>query len=479
MREKRLPAGEPREYDAAYYHHQLPGGMVTTTQRMLEEIRRPELFDAVLDEVVRVRAEMGYPILVTPVSQLIAYQATRNVIDSERWLNVSDETVRYFLGHYGEFAAPPDPDVADRVLSLPKVDALRDAHPVSLDGARARFGERISEEELLLRLTMPAEQVDAMRAAPPIADKPLGAPVSARAPIVRLLREVERRRSISYLRVRKGDDLVVWRRALDRVRAFVFDIDGTLVHRAGPEEVHAIPGARDVLDRVAASGRPFAVFTNGSHVAPDAFARRAAGRRAAGRGRAGDHAALLRAGVPRAPERRARAADRDRAGARVSRGFRRAARRRRRAPADAVFVAHPARADFDELERAARAVLAGARLLTGSYVPAYAGANGPILSRGAMLTAAIAKASGARPIVVGKPSRAAVRELSRRLGVPSQEVAVVGDDFGLDVALGRLGDSTTVLVRSGISASLDLARIPETRRPDHTIGSVAELLGWL
>src|SRR4029077_16161339 len=158
VREKRLPAGEPREYDAAYYHHQLPGGMVTTTRRMLEEIRRPELFDAVLDEVVRVRAEMGYPILVTPVSQLVAYQATRNVVDPERWLNVSDETVRYFLGHFGSFAAPPDPDVADRVLSLPKVDALRDAHPVSLEGARARFGDRISEEELLLRLTMPGEQ---------------------------------------------------------------------------------------------------------------------------------------------------------------------------------------------------------------------------------------------------------------------------------------------------------------------------------
>src|SRR5206468_222916 len=97
VREKGLPPGVPREYDAAYYHHQLPGGMVTTTQRMLGEIGRPELFAAVLDEVVRVRAEMGYPIIVTPVSQLIAYQATRNVIDPERWLNVSDETVRYFL----------------------------------------------------------------------------------------------------------------------------------------------------------------------------------------------------------------------------------------------------------------------------------------------------------------------------------------------------------------------------------------------
>ena len=213
VREKRLPPGVPLEYDAAYYRHQLPGGMVTTTKRMLDEIRRPELFDAVLEEVVRVRAEMGYPILVTPVSQLVAYQATRNVIDPERWLDVSDETVRYFLGHYGEFAAPPDEDVTDRVLSLPKADALRDAQPVSLEGARARFGSRISDEELLLRLTMPQEQVDAMREAPAIAERTPRPALVGGDPLVRLLREVERRRTISYLRVRKGDDLVVWRRA--------------------------------------------------------------------------------------------------------------------------------------------------------------------------------------------------------------------------------------------------------------------------
>jgi oxaloacetate decarboxylase alpha subunit len=187
--------------------------MVTTTRRMLAEIRRPELFDAVLDEVVLVRAEMGYPILVTPVSQLVAFQATRNVIDPERWLTVSDETVRYFLGHYGAFAAPPDPDVSDRVLSLPKVDALRDARPVGLEGARARFGRRISDEELLLRLTMPQEQVDAMRAAPPIAEQPAPPHASGRAPVVRLLHELERRRELSYVRVQKADDLVVWRRA--------------------------------------------------------------------------------------------------------------------------------------------------------------------------------------------------------------------------------------------------------------------------
>ena len=80
---------------------------------------------------------------------------------------------------------------------------------------------------------------------------------------------------------------------------------------------------------------------------------------------------------------------------------------------DAVFVAHADAVDFARLERAARAILAGAPLLTGSYVPAYAGANGPIFSRGAMITAALAKATGTRPVVVGKPSRAAVQDDGR------------------------------------------------------------------
>ena len=214
VREKGLPPGTPREYDAAYYHHQLPGGMVTTTRRMLEEIRRPELFDAVLDEVVRVRAEMGYPILVTPVSQLVAYQATRNVIDPERWLNVSDETVRYFLGHYGEFAAPPDPDVVDRVLSLSEGrEAARRAagqprgSPRALRRPHLRRGAPVAADD-----AAGAGRRDARRAAAR-GTAACGHPITGGDPLVRLLREVERRRSISYLRVRKGDDLVVWRRA--------------------------------------------------------------------------------------------------------------------------------------------------------------------------------------------------------------------------------------------------------------------------
>jgi oxaloacetate decarboxylase (Na+ extruding) subunit alpha len=207
-----LPLGAPAEYDAAYYRHQMPGGMVTTTRRMLGEVGRPELFDAVLDEVTRVREEMGYPIMVTPVSQFVATQATMNVVSGERWRDVSDEMVRYFLGHFYEPAAPVDPEVADRVLSSSRAEKLRDVEPLSLEGARERFGSGISDEELLLRLTMPAEQVDAMIAA---RDEPRAAPLArpGRDQLVRLLGELGKRDSLSYVRVEKGDDLVVWRRA--------------------------------------------------------------------------------------------------------------------------------------------------------------------------------------------------------------------------------------------------------------------------
>jgi oxaloacetate decarboxylase (Na+ extruding) subunit alpha len=217
-RAKGLPAGAPREFDAAYYRHQLPGGMVTTTRRMLTEMRRPELFDAVLEEVTRVRAEMGYPIIVTPVSQFIASQAAHNVIDGERWRSVSDETVRYFLGHYGEPPAPVDPQIADRVLARPQAAQLGELQPISLDGARERFGRRTSEEELLLRLTMPGEQVDAMIAARDRSDdggpgRPLPAARPGRSPLVTLLSELQRRESIKNVEIVSGDDRVVWRRA--------------------------------------------------------------------------------------------------------------------------------------------------------------------------------------------------------------------------------------------------------------------------
>jgi NagD protein len=267
---------------------------------------------------------------------------------------------------------------------------------------------------------------------------------------------------------------------LDNARGFVFDVDGTLVHRAG-ETAHVVPGAREVLEKIRSSGRPFVLFTNGSHVPPQAFAR---GLRDVGLPVEDDQFLTPLCSVQAYLDRGRRSRSvlpfvtpsaheyLESSGVRLVDG-------RSEEHVDAVFVGHTDDVDFPRLERAARAVMDGARLLTGSYVAAYAGANGPILSRGAMVTAAIAKASGARPTIVGKPSNAAVREIRKRLGVPTEEIAVIGDDLAMDIPLGHLGGSRTVFVKSGISATVDLDRVPARSRPDAVISGVAELLDWL
>jgi NagD protein len=266
---------------------------------------------------------------------------------------------------------------------------------------------------------------------------------------------------------------------LDDVRGFVLDVDGTLVHRAG-DDVHLLPGAKEALDRIRASGRPLALFTNGSHIPPEGFA---AGLREAGLG-VSDAELLTPLSSVQTYLRSRQCSTLLLFGTADARGYLlangiRVADGNVRDDVDAVFVAHTDVVDFEDLERAARAILGGARLLTGSFVPAYAGANGPIFSRGAMLTAALAKATGARPVVVGKPSRAALRTIEQHLGAGTQELAVIGDDLDLDVALGRLGGSRTILVRSGISGGVQVDQLPARRRPDAVVDGIADLLEWL
>ena len=263
---------------------------------------------------------------------------------------------------------------------------------------------------------------------------------------------------------------------LDDVRGFVFDVDGTLLHRGSDGRAHPQPGAVEVIERIRASGRRLALFTNGSHLPSAAIAR---GLRDDGLPIAGDEmltpvdsaTTYLRrrhAGTPVL----AFASDpvKDHM---VAHGIPMAEGE----DAGVVFVAHlNGELDLRTLDRAARAVVAGAPLFTGSYVRGYAGANGMIFSHGAMITAAIAKVTGTRPRILGKPSRPAVAEISTRLNLPTTDIAVIGDDLGMDIALGRMGGSRTVLVRSGISGAIDLDRISEKRRPDAVIDGVGELL---
>jgi HAD superfamily hydrolase (TIGR01450 family) len=267
---------------------------------------------------------------------------------------------------------------------------------------------------------------------------------------------------------------------LDDVGGFVLDVDGTLVHRAG-QEIHVQPGAREVLARIRASGRPLALFTNGSHAAPETVA---AELRDVGLAVA-DEELLTPLRSVQVYLRQERLDGRLLLfGTDLARKYLAAAgvpilEREADEPADTVLVAHADIVDFLELERAARALLQGARLLTGSYAPAYAGANGPIFSRGAMVTAALAKASGARPTIVGKPSQSALRTITDQLGLPSSELVVVGDDVSMDIALGRLGGARTILVSSGISGEVELTDLPERQRPDVVASGVGDLLDWL
>jgi NagD protein len=265
---------------------------------------------------------------------------------------------------------------------------------------------------------------------------------------------------------------------LDDAEGFVFDVDGTLVQRGRDHALHVVPGAIEALTALRDAGRPFAVFTNGTHIQPSELA---AELRAVGLP-VEDDAALTP--VDSFLDYAARRHD----GARVMLLATEPARERIAAAgvtiatpedeesADVVFVAHVTDVTLPQLERAARAVVGGAPLLTASYVSAYSGADGPIFSRGAMTTAAIAKASARRPTIVGKPSRAAVRTVVDRLRIPSDRLVVVGDDVRMDIGLGHTGRSRTVLVRTGITGRSSLATIPAARRPHAVVDSIAELV---
>ncbi|MCC7463982.1 MAG: biotin carboxyl carrier protein [Gammaproteobacteria bacterium] len=163
-----LKAGSPQPFDAAYLHHQLPGGMIGTMRRHLAESRIAHVEAAVMEEIGRVRLELGWPIVMTPFAQMVLTQAVMNVTGKERYAVIPDEVIRYALGRFGKPNVPIDANVMDRIAALPRTRELRaEAAMAPVAELRRRIGARLSDEEFLLRATMPAGQVDAMLAAGP------------------------------------------------------------------------------------------------------------------------------------------------------------------------------------------------------------------------------------------------------------------------------------------------------------------------
>lgn len=164
-----LPVGKAAEFALFLYRHQLPGGMTGTFKAQLQGRGMADRFEEVLDEMSRIRMELGYPVMATPFSQLVGTQAVLNVVTGKRYSVIPDEVLMYVNGLYGPPVAPLDQDVVDKILSSPKAKSYHEWVPPqpSLDEVRQRFGGSLSDDELILRLLVPESDVSIMRATPP------------------------------------------------------------------------------------------------------------------------------------------------------------------------------------------------------------------------------------------------------------------------------------------------------------------------
>jgi oxaloacetate decarboxylase alpha subunit len=150
------PIGTPiGEFDSTQYQHQIPGNMVAFTRGQLTELNMEHLLPKVLDEFVQVRADMGYPVMVTPISQLVCVQAVLNVVQGERYKSIPGEVRKYVLGAYGQPDAPIDSVLRDRVGSS-RLEAEQEDPVAAL---RKRLHRDVSDDDLLLRILFRPEQL--------------------------------------------------------------------------------------------------------------------------------------------------------------------------------------------------------------------------------------------------------------------------------------------------------------------------------
>jgi len=191
------PLGAVAEYDAFHYQHQIPGGMLSNMKSQLDEAGLGHKLHEVLAECARVRAELGWPVMVTPFSQLVGTQAVLNVVQGERYRTVPDEVKKYALGYYGKLLAPVEPDVLDRVVSggSPRIALKPSPAEPGVPALRRRY-PNAGDDERLLRYMYAGSQVDEMLAAGPTrVDSVL------EKPLVRLLRELAQRRQYRHIRI--------------------------------------------------------------------------------------------------------------------------------------------------------------------------------------------------------------------------------------------------------------------------------------
>ena len=135
--------------DVRVLRYQIPGGMLSNLMSQLREQGAEDRYEEVLAEVPRVRAELGYPPLVTPSSQIVGTQATLNVILGARYQIIPEEVKNYVRGFYGRPPAPIDPEIQKIIIGDEQPIQCRPADLLEpgMEKARQEIGDLARSEE--------------------------------------------------------------------------------------------------------------------------------------------------------------------------------------------------------------------------------------------------------------------------------------------------------------------------------------------
>lgn len=140
------------QVDPNVLRYQMPGGMISNFISQLREGNALDRLPEVLEEVPRVRADMGYPPLVTPSSQMVGSQALLNVLGGERYKMTTNEIKNYFRGEYGQPPAPVNEQIRKKVIGDEQPITCRPADllPPQLEAAKNELGVYMETMEDLL-----------------------------------------------------------------------------------------------------------------------------------------------------------------------------------------------------------------------------------------------------------------------------------------------------------------------------------------
>jgi len=150
--------GSLKGVDARILLAQVPGGMLTNMESQLKEQGAADRLDEVLEEIPRVRKDLGYIPLVTPTSQIVGTQSVLNVLTGERYKSITKETSGVLKGEYGSTPAEVNKELQERVLEGKEVVTCRPADLLSpeLDNLTQELGQLAAEKSI----TLADEQID-------------------------------------------------------------------------------------------------------------------------------------------------------------------------------------------------------------------------------------------------------------------------------------------------------------------------------